>query len=124
MSGSALNLQLCSASMLSTTILLHLSHAGVLPSATADGASHCDVIAIDLDILVHEQHDVFGDRQVHRHLINHIHSYTLNNVFDSALLEVIILVLMRYKQTSMMPGDIETLMVRNFSVKKQNKLED
>ena len=41
MSGSSLNLQLCSTSMLSTTFLLHSLHVGIFPSATADGATHC-----------------------------------------------------------------------------------
>jgi len=40
--------------MLSTTFLLHLSCAGVIPFAATDGVAHCDVVAIDLDILVHE----------------------------------------------------------------------
>ena len=64
MSVFALNLQLFFASMLSTTFLLHSLHASVLPSATADGAAHCDVISIHLDIIVHEQIGVFMDRKV------------------------------------------------------------
>ena len=41
-----LNLQLCSASTLSTTFLLPLLSTSVLPSAPTDGASHCVVSAI------------------------------------------------------------------------------
>jgi len=110
--------------MLSTTFLLYSSRAGVLPSTAADGASRYDVVSIDLDILVHEQLDVFVDRQFHRHLINCIPSCALNSVFDSALLEVIVLVLLKDKRTPLMPGDIATLMARNMSIKNQNKLED
>ena len=95
MSGSDLNLQLCSTSMLSTTFPLHSSSAGVLPSTVVDGATHCYVVSIHLDILVHEQLDVFLDRQVHRHLTNCIPSCSLNNVFESALLEYVLLVRLR-----------------------------
>ena len=77
-----------------------------------------------LDILVHERLDVFIDMQVHRHLIDYIPSCTLNSVFESALLEVIVLVLLRDRRTPVMPRDIETLMEINLSVKNQNKLED
>ena len=75
-------------------------------------------------ILFNEQLDVFMDRQVHRHLTNCIPSCALNNVFDSALLKAIVLVLLRDRQTHMMPEDITTLMVRIISMENQNKLED
>ena len=95
LSGSALNLHLCFASMSSTNFLLHSSCAGVLPYVVVDGASLCDVISIDLDILVHEQLDVFIDRQVHRHLVDCIPNCALNGVFDSILLEAIVPMLLR-----------------------------
>lgn len=75
------------------------------------------------DILVHEQLDVFIDRQVHRHLIDYIPKCALNGVFDSALLESIVPMLLRGKRTPVIPGDIATLMTRNLSVENQNKLE-
>ena len=64
------------------------------PPATADGVARCDAISIYLDIIVHEKIDVFMDRQVHRHLIDCVLSCTLNGVFDSALLEDIVPVLL------------------------------
>jgi len=76
--------------MLSLTFLLYSSHAGVLTFVLADGAAQCDFIGINLGTLVHEQLDVFVDRQVHRHLINCIPSCTRNGVFDSTLLEPIV----------------------------------
>lgn len=77
MSGSALNLQLCFASMLSTTFLLHSSWEGVLNSSVADGVAHCDAISIHLDILVHEQLDVF---------VLQIHLGTWTSTYRSILL--------------------------------------
>jgi len=77
-----------------------------------------------LDILVHEQLDVFIDRKVHRHLIDYIPSYILNDVFESTLLEAIVPVLLRGKRTLVIPGDIATLIERNMSVENQNKLEE
>ena len=69
-----------------------------------------------LDILVHEQLDVFIDRQVHKHLISYIPSCALNGVFDSALLEAIVPMLLRVKWTLVIPGDIETFITCNLSV--------
>lgn len=77
-----------------------------------------------LDILVHEQLYVFIDRQVHRHLIDCIPSCALNNVFDSALLEAIVLVLLRGRRTLVILGNIATLMTSNMWVENQNKLDD
>lgn len=48
-----------------------------------------------LDILVHEQHDVFIDREVHGHLIDCIPSCAPNGAFDSALMEVDVPMLLR-----------------------------
>lgn len=77
-----------------------------------------------IDILVHEQLDVFIDKQFHRHLIDCILSCALNGVFDSALLEAIVLVLLRGRRTPVIPGDITTLIERNLSVENQQKLKD
>lgn len=65
----------------------------MLPFAATNGVDHCGVIAIHLDILVHEQFDLFVDRQVHIHLIDYIPSCSLNGVFDSTLLVAIVHVL-------------------------------
>ena len=48
-----------------------------------------------LDVLVYEQLDVFVGRQVKRHLIDCIPKCALNGVFDSALLETIVPILLR-----------------------------
>jgi len=48
----------------------------------------------------------------------------LNDVFDSALLEAIVHVLLRGRQTPVIPGDITKLMASNLLVENQNKLED
>ena len=48
-----------------------------------------------LDVLVYEQIDVFVGKKVHGHLIDCIPKCALNNVFVSALLEIIVLVLLR-----------------------------
>lgn len=50
-----------------------------------------------LDVLAYEQLDVFVGRQVHIHLIDCIPKCALNGVFDSALLETIVPVLLRGK---------------------------
>jgi len=77
-----------------------------------------------LYILFHEQLNLFMDRKVHRHLIDYIPSCALNDSFDSALLEAIVPVLLRGRQTHVIPRDIETLMERNMLVENQNKLKD
>ena len=48
-----------------------------------------------LDVLVYEQLDVFVGRKVHGHLIECIPKCALDGVFASALLETIVLVLLR-----------------------------
>ena len=82
------------------------------------------LLPFHLDILVHEQLDVFVDKHVHRHLADCIPSCALNNVFDFALLKAIVLVLLRDIQAHVMHGDMETLMASNLSFENQNKLEE
>lgn len=81
------------------------------------------LLPFHLHILFHEQLYVFIDREVHTHLIECIPSCAFNDIFDSTLLEAIIPVLLRGKQTLVIPGDITTLMERNMLVENQNKLE-
>lgn len=54
--------------MTSATFLLQFSCAGVLHSSISDGVARYDVFAIDLDILLQEQLDLFVDKKVDRHL--------------------------------------------------------
>ena len=77
-----------------------------------------------LDVLFYEQLDVFVGRQVHRHLNDCIPKCALNVVFDSALLETIVPMLLRGRQTPMMLGDIATFMASNLSVENQNEHEN
>jgi len=96
----------------------------MLASATDDDATCCDVVAINPDVLVYEQLDVFMGRQVHRHLIVCIPKCALNSVFYSTLMEAIELVLLRDRSTHVITGNTTTLMARNLSVKNQNELEN
>jgi len=64
------------------------------------------------------------DRQVHRHLTYCIPSCTLNSVFNLALIEVVVPMLLRHRPKLVIPGDIETLMSSNLLVENQKKLED
>ena len=75
-----------------------------------------------LDVHVYEQLNVFVGRQVHRHFIDYIPKCALNDVFNSALLETIVLVLLRGKWTPGIPGDMVTLMVSNLSVETKTSL--
>lgn len=81
-------------------------------------------LSFHIDILVHEQHDVLIDRQVHGHFIDCIPSCALNCVFDSDLLETIVPILLRDRRTLVIPRDVETLMKSNLSVKNQKNLKD
>jgi len=68
--------------------------------------------------------DVFVGRKFHRNLIDFIPKCALNDVLNSALLETILLVLLRDKQTLVITRDIATVMEINLLGKNQNKLED
>lgn len=81
------------------------------------------LLPFHLHILVHEQIDVFINRQVHRHLINFIPIRALNVVFDSALLKAIVPMLLRGRKTPVIPGDVATIMTRNLLVENQSKLK-
>lgn len=52
-------------------------------------------LPFQLDILLHEQLDVFIDKKFHRHLIDNIPKCALNSGFNVSLLEAIVAVLLR-----------------------------
>ena len=132
-------LQLCSVLVLSRTFLLHSLHSlhslCSLHSLRSLNSVCClqllfmmllDVMLLlsYLDVLVYEQLDICVRRKSHRHLIDCISRCALDGVFNSTLLETIIPTLLRGIWTTVIPGDMETLMASNLSVKNQNELEN
>src|SRR5699024_6928212 len=90
-----LSLQPCSASMLSTTLLLNSFHLVCCLHLLFMMLFVMTLLLSYLDVLVYEQLDVFMGRQVHGHLIDCIPKRALNGVFVSSLLETIVPILLR-----------------------------
>jgi len=96
-----LSSQLCSASMLSTTFLfhsLHLLHS--LHSVCCLQLLFMMLLVVMLlfsyiDVLVCKQLDIFVRTQAHRNFINCISRCSLDDVFNFALLEIIVPTLLR-----------------------------
>ena len=116
-----LSLQICSASMLSTTFLLCLWNL-VCCLQLLTVLLAVVLLPSYLDVLVYKQLDVFVGRQAHRYLIDCIPECAQNIVFNSTLLDTIVHVLLRGIWIPTIPGDMETFMARNMSVENQMNL--